>query len=91
MTYQEAFERIEQKICREKPEKICENDCMNCEFSMAFYAMDKRAPEKPTDIAVIGDGGSHKFGKCPVCERIVGSGSMFCDFCGKALAWGDEE
>lgn len=51
---------------------------------LAIGSLEKQIPKKPSNYD-----GKIKSGFCPGCEAVVTSD--FCDNCGQALDWSDEE
>jgi hypothetical protein len=61
-------------------------DCTVLNKAAILAALKKQTPKKPTDISK-----SELYGRCAVCGQIVHVGNRYCDQCGQALDWGDED
>lgn len=100
MTVQEAHEYLEdfQRIMTQHREayskKLIEAN------GQAILALEKQIPKKP--IGIYDENIYHiddddyiyepaLFGICPVCNKEVQDGMLFCSFCGQALDWSDTE
>ena len=100
MTEKEAI-----KILQELSLERCETfrlDCGNCDkcevikaYDMAIKALEKQMPKKAISIYK----GDYK---CPTCEKCINitdddlyvygiEPPKYCDECGQALDWGEEE
>lgn len=93
--YQEALERA--KICGD-------NDCCDCKFNeicindkKGWYGtlkelVDKATPKKPIINHICNEiEGDIDYGVCPICERPLGYAFNYCEDCGQALDWSDED
>ena len=86
MTPKEAFDSLRYEIDEEGHCSYIED-----EIHIAMKALEKQIPIKPI--------GRHTSYKCPVCDRRVRSGKgsssrgvdYFCQRCGQALDWSDNE
>lgn len=56
---------------------------LNKEAIMA--ALNKQIPKKPTDTAK-----NELYGRCAVCRQLVHVGNRYCDQCGQAIDWGND-
>ena len=92
MTYEEAIERINKRICNEglnredKTYHFCTDNCMHdkteCEISLAIEALEKQIPKSPYKD-------EYGYIRCPICERArLGT---YCQICGQRLKWGAED
>ena len=59
---------------------------------MAVDALEKQIPKRPKYKAEDRFVKNHvtEYSYCPVCEKEVVAGDMFCVMCGQAIDWGDE-
>lgn len=85
MTIEQAVDRLQKRICGEKPvQHFCRDDCMHgaseCEISLAIEALKKQIPTKIKD--------GNYAGRCN-CGKFVFKDQDFCPKCGQALKWGD--
>ncbi len=69
-------------------------------FNLAIPALEKQIPKKPIGIYdenehhIKDDDGFYEpalFGICPICNKEVQDGMIYCSFCGQALDWSDTE
>ena len=81
MTPQEAIKTFKTVVVY-APEKY-ENKYYKA-IMLAIEALEKQIPKKPVDYD-----SKIKVGFCPDCEAVVTSD--FCDNCGQALDWSDEQ
>ena len=86
-----------------KEDNTSENDCDNCEycysqgnfgnqkeaFQISINTLEKQIPKKPRFYA-------HNY-YCSVCDSLIGNNEFewkrfkYCDNCGQAIDWSDEE
>ena len=92
MTYEEAAEKIKEKICCEKPvQHFCTDDCRAgeeyCEFAMAIAAIDKQIPTPPkeTNFRTLPDGTKIRSNRIRQNARIVRKRMYGCFRC-KSIA-----
>ena len=48
-------------------------------------ALNKQVPKKPYDIAK-----NEMYGRCYVCGQVVHVGNRYCDQCGQAIDWSED-
>lgn len=60
-------------------------DCTILNKDAILYALNKQTPKKPKDIAK-----NELYGRCAVCGQVVHVGNRYCDQCGQAIDWGDD-
>ena len=53
-------------------------------------ALKKDVKEKPTDIHPHSLAATVLFGYCPICKAIVVNCKNYCDNCGQAIDWSDD-
>lgn len=84
-----------------KEDNTSDNDCDNCEycysqgnfgeqkeaFSVAINALEKQMQKKPKERDCIG----FNTLVCPVCKGALYLYEPYCDNCGQAIDWSDEE
>lgn len=75
----------------------CREQCSSCVIQkiMNAYgeALEKQIPKKPNNIKFIFDFSGNYYtmqGDCPNCGEELFRSSRFCDKCGQALDWGEE-
>lgn len=68
---------------KEKLRKAVDEACL-----MACEALDKQIPQTPLDIRAYPNGA--KFADCPVCGQVVVAWAPYCDQCGQAIDWSDD-
>ena len=56
-------------------------------FSVAINALEKQIPKKPKERDCIG----FNTLVCPVCKEALYLYEQYCDNCGQAIDWSDEE
>ena len=84
MTNEEAKALFEEDLKDGK----CSNDCPECNArEKAISALEKQMPQKPTIDEY--DDGTYSY-ICP-CGAEVEENQVYCDICGQALDWGEEE
>lgn len=81
-TTREALAEIEFKG-KEKSQEAVDEACL-----MAREALDKQIPKTPLDIRACPN--EAKFADCPVCGQVVDEWSPYCDQCGQAIDWSDD-
>lgn len=85
MTYEEALDKMTNLAVT-----YSQIDADTCELlTIAKKAIEKQIPKKPL---LVPDGKSkiHTF-KCPTCGQAMYRVRLFCDDCGQALDWSDEQ
>ena len=84
-----------------KEDNTSDNDCDNCQycysqgtfgeqkeaFSVAINALEKQIAKKPKERDCIG----FNTLTCPVCKEVLYLYEPYCDNCGQAIDWSDEE
>ena len=84
MTREEAIKNVTTYVIME-----CEN--MPKQVIQALDVMrectEKQIPKKPLDDHLIKTG----YWGCPICKHMVDSVSNYCEHCGQALDWSEEE
>lgn len=63
--------------------------CESSDIKNAINALDKQIPKKP-EIKLNGTTGMNTFCHCPNCKSIIVGNKKYCDNCGQALDWSDE-
>ena len=104
MTYEEAISIIEKRHCNNN--ERCRDECIfgkgKCEYDVAFSALEKQIPEKPTPHIVQPVEARIKIGvvrwrkgttvyECPNCKKWISKTYKYCYACGQALDWSDTE
>ena len=84
MAIQEAIDLFKEDLKDGK----CNEDCPECNArELAISALEKQIPKKPKDHPL-------SDGKCPCCNAVFDYDwkpkSKFCQNCGQALDWGDD-
>ena len=101
MTYEEAAEKIKEKICCEKPvQHFCTDDCRAgeeyCEFAMAIAAIDKQIPKPPkeTNLRTLPNGTKIRSNRIrPKCQNCTQTDvwlfpmQKYCHECGQKIHW----
>ena len=91
MTYEEARENLRMGCCHVGYQH---KKCTECEYAFAFEALKKQIPQKPRieywENRVQSE---QKVFVCPTCKEIEFGFNQpkFCQNCGQAIDWGDEE
>jgi len=106
MTNQDAIERIRLVHCwtdiNNNPTiNTCEcslymnNDglCENCEYNIAIECIKRQIPKKPIQHGELYD--DDCWFECPTCKKWIASywkgDNPYCDECGQAIDWSDNE
>lgn len=93
MTYEEAKERVlaECESCADNEDCEClqDSDCFEYKTTIV-EALNKQIPKKPTEQGKSPEEENYKFGGCPICTATVFGDMHFCDNCGQAIDWSDE-
>ena len=85
MTESEAIKTIQLDICNGCE---CIENCITnqCEYFLAINALEKRIPKKPIFTE------DKQFALCPCCDmKGLTDKQKYCDNCGQAIDWSDEE
>ena len=82
MTESEAIKELQDKI--DLPFGVTVSDEAS---RMAISALEKQIPKKPKEIDCIG----FNILVCPVCKFVLYLYEPYCDNCGQAIDWSDEE
>ena len=99
----QQVESIDDKICKEIHDMAVSNgidDVYLLDKKQILSALEKQIPKNP--IGIYDENIYHiddddyiyepaLFGICPVCNKEVQDGMLFCSFCGQALDWSDTE
>lgn len=67
------------------PEDECKKH--NEVVDMAIRALEKRAPKKFKRF----DGRVFTYTKCRTCDNILNYGQNYCENCGQAIDWGEDD
>jgi len=59
-----------------------------CDFNLLKELVDRSIPKKPKDLTTLTD--NDKTGMCECCSRVY-SDQNFCEHCGQALDWLDND
>lgn len=59
-------------------------------LEVAKQALEKQIPKKVNNFFKAPDGYLSN-GDCPSCKERVDEGTMYCEACGQAIDWSDEE
>lgn len=60
------------------------------EYCILQELVEKATPKKPLEVCEY-DFDVYLFGKCPVCGEGCNNGMNYCDTCGQALDWSEED
>ena len=92
MTYEKALQSV-LTYCIEECGKMDAYRCENkeCVEAAVIKALEKQVPKKPIIIEETEDYFGHTL--CPNCEKVeIGfTQPCFCDRCGQAIDWEDDE
>lgn len=57
---------------------------------LSIIALEKQIPKKATDKEYVPNG-KLVYGRCPVCNTFTDNYKAYCNKCGQAIDWSDEE
>lgn len=87
MTLEEAYDMVYDIMCNDKD--ITKGNYIA--MSKAMFALKIRIPKKPNNCGILGKKDKYKFGECPFCRNGVNYEMAYCDRCGQALDWSDDD
>lgn len=68
------------------------NECCNCDIGVAIECIEKQIPKKSNIDFFEEDGYRRKDRHCPNCGSYLGGYMIcFCNNCGQAIDWSDNE
>ena len=90
MTYEEAikhFKSLQKRYTKEHNGRMCEK------VNLALEALEKQVPKKPIIRKTEDYFGYVKYILCPNCEKVEFGFNQpcFCELCGQAIDWSDDE
>ena len=83
--YQKALNYLEERFAI-----FLDTDKAKKSYCVLEELVEKATPKKPLEVCEY-DFDVYLFGKCPVCGEGCNNGMNYCDRCGQALDWSEED